>query len=84
MPATTRRWPSRAAFRTDASPGASGPLPGLISQSGNQRAALTALDPLSNQRLDGHVALPEALLLERLRWASTGPTAADSAARAVT
>ena len=59
------------AFRTDASPGASGPLPGLISQSGNQRAALTALDPLSNQRLDGHVALPEALLLERLRWAST-------------
>jgi type VII secretion protein EccE len=59
------------AFRTDASPGASGPLPGLISQSGIQRAALTALDPLSNQRLDGHVALPESPLLERLRWAST-------------
>jgi hypothetical protein len=32
---------------------------------------LTALDPLSSQRLDGHVVLPESLLLERLRWAST-------------
>lgn len=59
------------AFRTDAKPAASGPLPGLISKSGIQRAALTALDPLSNQRLDGHVVLPESLLLERLRWAST-------------
>lgn len=60
------------AFRTDASPTASGPLPGLISQSGNQRAALTALDPRSSQRLDGHVALPESQLLERLRWPSAG------------
>ena len=59
------------AFRTDASPSASGPLPGLISKSGIQRAALTALDPLSTQRLDDHVALPESLLLERLQWAST-------------
>jgi type VII secretion protein EccE len=59
------------AFRTDAAPGAAGPLPGLISQAGIQRAALSALDPLSSQRLDGHVVLPEALLLERLRWAST-------------
>ena len=59
------------AFRTDAKPAASGPLPGLISKNGVQRAALTALDPLSNQRLDGHVVLPESLLLERLRWAST-------------
>lgn len=59
------------AFRTDAAPGATGPLPGLISQAGIQRAALSALDPLSSHRLDGHVALPEALLLERLRWAST-------------
>ncbi len=59
------------AFRTDAKPTASGPLPGLISKSGIQRAALTALDPLSNQRLDGHVVLPESLLLERLRWTST-------------
>jgi type VII secretion protein EccE len=59
------------AFLTEAAPGASGPLPGLVSKSGIQRAALTALDPLSGQRLDGHVALPESLLLERLRWAST-------------
>ncbi len=59
------------AFRTDASPAASGPLPGLISKSGIQRQALAALDPLSNQRLDGHVVLPESLLLDRLRWAST-------------
>jgi type VII secretion protein EccE len=58
------------AFRTDAAPGAGGPLPGLISQAGIQRAALSALDPLSSQRLDGHVVLPEALLLERLRWPS--------------
>ena len=61
----------RTPNRTDAAPGASGPLPGLISKSGIQRAALTALDPLSSQRLDGHVPLPESLLLERLRWAST-------------
>ncbi|MDT5163718.1 MAG: hypothetical protein QOC88_612 [Mycobacterium sp.] len=58
------------AFLTDAALGASGPLPGLISKSGIQRAALTALDPLSSQRLDGHVALAESLLLERLRWTS--------------
>ena len=61
------------AFRTDAAPGAGGPLPGLISQAGIQRAALSALDPLSSQRLDGHVVLPEALLLERLRWARSQP-----------
>jgi type VII secretion protein EccE len=59
-----------AAFRTDASPSATVPLAGLISQSGNQRAALTALDPLSTQRLDGHVALTDSQLLERLRWPS--------------
>jgi type VII secretion protein EccE len=59
------------AFRTDAAPAAGGPLPGLISKAGIQRAALTALNPLSSRRLDGHVALPESLLLERLRWAST-------------
>jgi type VII secretion protein EccE len=59
------------AFRTDAPPGAAGPVPGLISQAGIQRAALSALDPLSSRLLDGHVLLPEALLLERLRWAST-------------
>lgn len=58
------------AIRTDAPPAAGGPLPGLISQSGNHRPALTALHPLSSQPLDGHVALPEALLLTRLRWPS--------------
>src|SRR6201999_4496658 len=36
------------AFRTDAAPGSAGPLPGLVSRSGIQRAALSALDPLSN------------------------------------
>jgi type VII secretion protein EccE len=59
------------AIRTDAPPAAGGPLPGLIAQSGNHRRALTALHPLSTQRLDGHAALPEALLLNRLRWPST-------------
>jgi type VII secretion protein EccE len=58
------------ALRTDACPGAGGPLPGLTSQSGNQRPALAALHPLSTSRLDGHIALPEALLLTRLRWPS--------------
>jgi type VII secretion protein EccE len=58
------------AFHTDARPAAGGPLPGLISQAGNQRPALTALHPLSTQQLDGHVDLPEALLLARLRWPS--------------
>jgi type VII secretion protein EccE len=59
------------AIRTDAPPAAGGPLPGLISQSGSHRPALTALHPLSTQRLDGHAALPETLLLARLRWPST-------------
>jgi type VII secretion protein EccE len=59
------------ALRTDAPSSARGPLPGLISQSGNHRPALAALDPLSTQRLEGHTALPEALLLTRLRWPST-------------
>jgi type VII secretion protein EccE len=59
------------AFRTDAPPAAGGPLPGLISQSGSHRPALTALHPLSTLRLGGHTALPEALLLARLRWPST-------------
>ncbi len=58
------------ALRTDAPSTASGPLPGLIPQSGNHRPALAALHPLSTQRLDGHAALPEALLLTRLRWPS--------------
>ena len=59
------------AFHTDAPPAASGPLPGLIAQSGSHRLALTALHPASTQRLDGHAATPEALLLTRLGWPST-------------
>jgi type VII secretion protein EccE len=59
------------ALRTDAPSTASGPLPGLISQSGNHRPALAALHPLCTQRLDGHTVLPEALLLTRLHWPST-------------
>jgi type VII secretion protein EccE len=58
------------ALRTDARPGVGGPLPGLTSQSGNQRQALAALHPASTQPLDGHTPLPEALLLTRLRWPS--------------
>ncbi len=68
------------AFHTDAPPAAGGPLPGLISQSGSHRPALTALDPLSTQRLDGHVAPPEALLLARLRWPSASSHASVGAA----
>jgi type VII secretion protein EccE len=59
------------AFHTDAPPAAGGPLPGLIAHSGNHRPALMTLHPLSTEQLDGHVALPEALLLSRLRWPST-------------
>jgi type VII secretion protein EccE len=59
------------ALRTDAPSSASGPLPGLISQSGNHRPMLAALHPLSTQRLEGHTPLPETLLLTRLRWPST-------------
>ncbi|UQX10792.1 type VII secretion protein EccE [Candidatus Mycobacterium methanotrophicum] len=58
------------AFHTDTPPAAGGPLPGLISHSGNHRPALTALHPPSTQQLDGHVAVPEALLLTRVRWPS--------------
>jgi type VII secretion protein EccE len=68
------------AIRTDAPPAAGGPLPGLISQSGSHRRALTALDPLSTQRLDSHAPLPEALLLDRLRWPSANSQVNSAAA----
>ncbi len=55
------------ALRTDALPGAVAPLPGLIPQRGNHRPALTALELLSTQRLDGHFDAP-ADLLTRLHW----------------
>ncbi|BCO38103.1 type VII secretion protein EccE [Mycobacterium heckeshornense] len=61
------------AFRTEGRPSGSAPLPGLTPQNGNHWPALTALDPLSTRRLDGHTELP-ASLLERLRWPSVaGP-----------
>jgi type VII secretion protein EccE len=51
-----------SAFRTDAEPGTAAPVPGLTPQRGNQRPALTALDPSSTQRLDGHTVAPAGLL----------------------
>jgi type VII secretion protein EccE len=54
------------ALLTDAPP-AGAPLPGLTAQRGNQRPALTALDLLSTQRLDGHTSVPDDLLA-RLDW----------------
>lgn len=57
------------AFRTATAPrGGAGPLAGLIPHSGNHGPALTALYPLSTERLDGHHVLP-ADLLTRLHWA---------------
>jgi type VII secretion protein EccE len=55
------------ALLTDAPPPAGAPLPGLTPQRGNQGPALTALDLLSTQRLDGHTSVP-ADLLTRLDW----------------
>jgi type VII secretion protein EccE len=55
------------AFLTDALPSGEAPLAGLTPQRGNHRAALTALDLLSTQRLDGHTDEP-AGLLARLAW----------------
>jgi type VII secretion protein EccE len=57
------------AFLTDALPSGEAPLAGLTPQRGNQRAALTALDLLSTQRLDGHTDEP-ASLLGRLTWST--------------
>ncbi|EID09787.1 hypothetical protein MXEN_19845 [Mycobacterium xenopi RIVM700367] len=62
------------AFRTEGRPSGSAPLPGLMPQNGNHWPALTALDPLSTHRLDGHAGLP-ASLLERLRWPSVAAAA---------
>ncbi|MGV0750919.1 type VII secretion protein EccE [Mycolicibacter minnesotensis] len=59
-----------AAFRTEAQPGAGGPLPGLSPQPGVQRASLAALHPSSVQRLDGHAVVARDWLT-RLRWPSS-------------
>lgn len=58
------------AFRAGAKPGSAPPLAGLVAQHGNHRAALTALNPLSTQRLDGHTRLT-GHLLGRLNWPTT-------------
>jgi type VII secretion protein EccE len=55
------------AFLTDAPPKGAAPLAGLTPQRGNQLPALTALDLLSTERLDGHADTP-AGLLEGLDW----------------
>jgi hypothetical protein len=65
------------ALRTDAAPSSAAPVAGLTLERGNQRPVLTALDPLSTQRLDGHTAAP-ADLLSRLEW----PTRLGGAHRA--
>ncbi|WP_207568461.1 type VII secretion protein EccE [Mycolicibacillus trivialis] len=57
------------AFRTAERPQGAAPLPGLTPQRGIHRAVLTAISPLTADRLDGNSAVsPEAL--ERLRWPS--------------
>ena len=65
------------AFLTDTPPAGVAPVAGLTPQRGNHRRALTALDLLSTQRLDGHTDEP-AGLLARLRW----PTPVAGAHRA--
>jgi type VII secretion protein EccE len=65
------------ALLTDAPPPAAAPVGGLTPQRGNHRPALTALDLLSTQRLDGHVSAPAGLLM-RLDW----PTPHSGAHRA--
>jgi type VII secretion protein EccE len=65
------------ALRTERQPGSAAPLAGLIPQRGNHLRALTALSPLSTQRLDGHTAAPTDLLTS-LDW----PTPLSGAHRA--
>lgn len=65
------------AFQTDTPPERGTPVAGLTPQRGNHWPALTALDLLSTQRLDGHAEAP-ADLLARLNW----PTVAGGAHRA--
>jgi type VII secretion protein EccE len=55
------------AFQTEAPPDEAAPPAGLTPQRGNHLPALTALDLLSTQRLDGHTEAP-AGLLSRLDW----------------
>lgn len=57
------------AFRSREQPGSVPPLAGLTPQSGNQRSALRALNPLATHRLDGHADMP-ADFLTQLSWPS--------------
>jgi type VII secretion protein EccE len=65
------------AFLTETPPSGDKPLAGLTPQGGNHRPALTALDLLSTQRLDGHTDAPTDMLT-RLYW----PAPAGGAHRA--
>ncbi|MGZ4510887.1 MAG: type VII secretion protein EccE [Mycobacterium sp.] len=65
------------AFLTETPPPGGAPVAGLTPQRGNQRPALTAMDLLSTQRLDGHTDAP-AGVLARLSW----PTPVAGAHRA--
>ena len=79
--ATGRTVASACALFTQAVPGNTPPIAGLIPQSGNQRPALLAVDPLSAHRLDGHVPLPDRLLTQ-LRWPSAAGLAGSRARHA--
>lgn len=56
------------ALRTEDRPQASGPLPGLTPQRGRHRPAVEALDPLSDERLEGGPTPVGAEALGRLTW----------------
>ena len=64
---TQRTIAAACAFLTETPPPAAAPLAGLTPQRGNHLPALTALDLLSPQRLDGHADEP-AGVLARLFW----------------
>ncbi len=59
------------AFQTEVPPNQAAPLDGLTPQRGNHLPALTALDLLSTQRLDGHIDAPVGLLAG-LDWPALG------------
>lgn len=62
------------AFRTDTRPDGVAPLAGLILQRGSQWHSLSALEPTSTRRLDGHTDAPDDLL-ERVVWPTALPEA---------
>ncbi len=76
----SRTMAAACAFRTDGPPSGAAPVQGLTPQHGNQQPALTALDPLSSRKLDGH-AVMAGDLLSRLRWPCSATVSAESHAR---